>query len=47
MKCPKCHRRKGKPTKTGENLNQAIEIFTECGADGWVDRYEKELASLS
>jgi len=30
-----------------EKLNKAIDIFKECGADGWVERYEKELASLS
>jgi hypothetical protein len=24
-----------------------IEIFNECGADGWVKKYEKELAVLS
>jgi hypothetical protein len=28
-------------------LNKAIEIFRECGADGWVEKYEKELASFS
>jgi len=27
----------------GENLTKTIEIFTECGADGWVKKYEKEL----
>jgi tetratricopeptide (TPR) repeat protein len=30
-----------------ENLTKAIEIFKECGADGWVEKYEKELAALS
>jgi hypothetical protein len=30
-----------------ESLNKAIEIFKESGADGWVGRYEKELALLS
>jgi tetratricopeptide (TPR) repeat protein len=29
-----------------EKLNTAIDIFKECGADGWVEKYEKELASL-
>ncbi len=33
-------KRKGNPTKAQENLNKAIEIFTECGADGWVKRYK-------
>ena len=27
-------------------LSKAIKIFTECGADGWVRKYEKELAKL-
>jgi len=40
-------KRKGDPSKAKENLIKAIEIFKECGADGWVERYEKELASLS
>ena len=29
--------------KVKENLTKAIEIFKECGADGWVKKYEKEL----
>jgi tetratricopeptide (TPR) repeat protein len=29
-----------------ENLNKAIEIFKECSADGWVEKYEKELAAF-
>jgi hypothetical protein len=33
--------------KTMEYLNTAVEIFKKCGADGWVEKYEKELASLS
>jgi hypothetical protein len=37
---------KGDQSKTKENLNKAIEILKECGADGWVEKYEKELASL-
>jgi hypothetical protein len=32
--------------KVKENLTKAIEIFSECGADGWVEKYEKELASF-
>jgi tetratricopeptide (TPR) repeat protein len=40
-------RRKGDQSKAKENLNKAIEIFKECGADGWVEKYEKELAALS
>ncbi len=40
-------KRKGDQPKAKENLNKAIEIFKECGADGWVEKYEKELVSLS
>jgi tetratricopeptide (TPR) repeat protein len=29
--------------KAKENLAKAIEIFKKCGADGWVEKYEKEL----
>jgi tetratricopeptide (TPR) repeat protein len=32
--------------KVKEKLTKAIDIFKECGADGWVEKYEKELASL-
>ena len=40
------YKRKGDPPKAKEKLNKAIEIFMECGADGWVEKYEKELAEL-
>jgi len=39
-------KRKGDQTKAKENLGKAIEILKECGADGWVEKYEKELPSL-
>ena len=39
-------KRKGDQPKARENLNKAIEILKECGADGWVVRYEKELAAF-
>jgi class 3 adenylate cyclase/tetratricopeptide (TPR) repeat protein len=39
-------KRKNDQSKTKENLNKAIEIFKECGADGWVLKYEKEFAAL-
>jgi tetratricopeptide (TPR) repeat protein len=32
--------------KVKENLTKAIEILKECGADGWVEKYEKELTAL-
>ena len=40
-------KRRGDRIKTQENLGRAIEILKECGADGWVSKYEKELAGLS
>jgi len=40
-------KRKGDRQKAKENLGKAIEILKECGADGWVEKYEKELAALS
>jgi tetratricopeptide (TPR) repeat protein len=40
-------KRKDDLPKAKENLNKAIEILRECGADGWVEKYEKELAALS
>jgi hypothetical protein len=40
-------KRKGDLSKARENLGKAIDILTKCGADGWVDKYEKELASAS
>ena len=40
-------KRKGDRLKAQENLGEAIEILKECGADGWVSRYEKELALIS
>jgi class 3 adenylate cyclase/tetratricopeptide (TPR) repeat protein len=38
--------RKGDRLKAQESLGKAIEIFKECGADGWVEKYEKELAQF-
>ena len=39
------NQRKGDPIKAKEDINNAIDIFKECGADGWVVKYEKELGS--
>jgi class 3 adenylate cyclase/tetratricopeptide (TPR) repeat protein len=39
-------KRKGDRLKARENLGKAIEIFKECGADGWVEKYERELSLL-
>jgi hypothetical protein len=38
---------KGDRQKARECLGKAIEILKECGADGWVNKYQKELALLS
>ena len=38
---------KGDVPMARAHLMKAIEIFRECGADGWVEKYEKELASLA
>jgi len=40
-------KRKKDRLRAQENLDRGIEILRECGADGWVSRYEKELALLS
>jgi class 3 adenylate cyclase/tetratricopeptide (TPR) repeat protein len=39
-------KRKRDLPKAREKFEKAIEIFKECGADGWVSKYEKELAGL-
>jgi len=39
-------KRKGDLAMAKEKLSKAIEIFKECGADGWVKKYEEELARL-
>ena len=38
--------RKDDRPKAKEKLCKAIEIFKECGAEGWVKKYEKELTEL-
>jgi predicted ATPase/class 3 adenylate cyclase len=38
---------KGDLSKAKEKLGKAIEIMKECSADGWVEKYENELAALS
>ena len=40
-------KRKGDRGKAKEDLRKAIEIYKECGADGWVKKAEEELAMLS
>ena len=40
------HKHKGHPQKAKENLHKAIDIFTECGAEGWRNKAEVEMAAL-
>ena len=39
-------KQEGEKTKSIEKLSKAIEIFKECGAGGWVEKYGKELVEL-
>ena len=38
--------RKGELTETRKKLKKGLEVFKECGAVGWVERYEHALAQL-
>ena len=40
-------RNKGDRLGAKEQLTRAIVIFRECGADGWVRKYEEEMGKLS
>jgi tetratricopeptide (TPR) repeat protein len=40
-------KRKGDRLKAQEHLGKAIEILKECGADGWVEKAERELTTIS
>ncbi len=40
-------RKKGDIQGAKEHLTRSIDLFRECGADGWVTRTEKVLAALS
>jgi hypothetical protein len=37
---------KDEESQARENLTKAIDTFKECGADGWVEKYENEMAAL-
>jgi tetratricopeptide (TPR) repeat protein len=41
------YKRKGHQKIAKENLNSTIEIFTECGAEGWQSQAEEKMAMLS
>ena len=40
-------KKKGDIQGAKEQLTKAIDLFRECGADGWVTRTEKTLAEIS
>ena len=40
-------KRKGNLSTARKNMQKAIEILKECGADGWVEKYEEKLATIS
>ena len=40
------YKRKNNQLKAKEMLGKAVEILKECGADCWVEKYEKEFAEL-
>jgi len=44
--CGELDQRKGDLLKAKEIVGEAINILRDCGADGWVETYEKELAKL-
>ena len=39
-------KRKGDLSGARENLNKAIEIYRECGADGWLKKAQEDLAAI-
>jgi tetratricopeptide (TPR) repeat protein len=39
--------RKDDRSKARETLSKAIEIFNQCGADGWVEKYEEGMSARS
>ena len=45
--CAELFKRKGDRSKFQEHLGKSIELFKECGADGWLKKAEEELATLS
>ena len=40
-------KKKGDPAQAKEKLGKAIELMRSIGADGWVKKYEEELAGFS
>jgi class 3 adenylate cyclase/tetratricopeptide (TPR) repeat protein len=44
--CARILKRKGESAGATKQLRKAIDILAKCGADGWVEKYEKEAAVL-
>lgn len=40
------YKKKGDMSVAREQLTKAIGLFKECGADGWVEKYERQLAAM-
>jgi class 3 adenylate cyclase/tetratricopeptide (TPR) repeat protein len=38
---------RGDLKRSKTHLSDSVNVFKECGADGWVNKYEKELAAFS
>jgi hypothetical protein len=45
--CAELFKRKGDRSKSQEHLGKAIELYKECGADGWLKKAEEEIARNS
>jgi tetratricopeptide (TPR) repeat protein len=39
--------KKGDSAQAKEKLGKAIELMRSCNADGWVKKYEEEVAAIS
>jgi hypothetical protein len=40
------YKKKADPAQAKEKLGKAIDLMRSIGADGWVKKYEEELAGL-
>jgi hypothetical protein len=38
--------KEGKNREAKEKFSEAIDIFEDCGADGWVVKYREKLGNL-
>jgi len=45
--CAELFKRKGDRSKFQEHLGKAIDLFKECGADGWLKKAEERLATFT